>query len=355
MREHRYSVEMPHSPERLWALFQDYDNWTQYAPMVIAVEVVHPGDADGNGLLRRVIYKMPLGRRGSALELVTDVVAAKGYTFTMLSFTTRAGPDRRRPPRAHRPEPHPVLVRGAVQPREAPWRWFEGPIYRFINKQNEASMRRASEWLTAASRVPARSRRRRRLGVTTMHAAVLKGKAQIEVDDVPVPAVEAGDGAARGQPLRRVRVRPPHGDARLGPARVRSVATSGAARSSRSATALTGWSVGDHAWADRTSAAARASRAGPVGRRCASPATRRAPTTTRARSPSTCGPTRHRWCACRQACRCGTRRWPNRSPSRCTAITLSGIAPGQRAHRARRRTDRRARRSPRCGPWASTT
>jgi len=29
-----------------------------------------------------------------------------------------------------------------------PWRWFEGPIYRFINKQNESSMRRLSAWLT---------------------------------------------------------------------------------------------------------------------------------------------------------------------------------------------------------------
>ncbi|MGH9081665.1 MAG: hypothetical protein ACRDYE_16580, partial [Acidimicrobiales bacterium] len=29
-----------------------------------------------------------------------------------------------------------------------PWRWFEGPIYKFINKNNEDSMRRASAWLT---------------------------------------------------------------------------------------------------------------------------------------------------------------------------------------------------------------
>ena len=35
MREHRYTLEMPHSPARLWALFQDYDNWTAYAPMVL--------------------------------------------------------------------------------------------------------------------------------------------------------------------------------------------------------------------------------------------------------------------------------------------------------------------------------
>jgi hypothetical protein len=32
---------------------------------------------------------------------------------------------------------------------QAPWKWFEGPIYRFINRQNEASMRALSDWLSA--------------------------------------------------------------------------------------------------------------------------------------------------------------------------------------------------------------
>ena len=31
----------------------------------------------------------------------------------------------------------------------APWKWFEGPIYRFINRKNEASMRALSDWLAA--------------------------------------------------------------------------------------------------------------------------------------------------------------------------------------------------------------
>jgi hypothetical protein len=31
---------------------------------------------------------------------------------------------------------------------KAPWRWLEGPIYRFINRQNEASMRALSAWLS---------------------------------------------------------------------------------------------------------------------------------------------------------------------------------------------------------------
>src|ERR1700682_5029770 len=87
MREHQYSFEMPHSPARVWALFQDYDRWTDYAPMVKRVDVLWPGDDHHNGRLRRVIYKMPLGREGSALELVTDVKAERGYTYTMISST----------------------------------------------------------------------------------------------------------------------------------------------------------------------------------------------------------------------------------------------------------------------------
>jgi hypothetical protein len=32
---------------------------------------------------------------------------------------------------------------------KAPWKWFEGRIYGFINKKNEESMRALSDWLTA--------------------------------------------------------------------------------------------------------------------------------------------------------------------------------------------------------------
>ena len=78
MREHRYSLDLPHSPARLWALMQDYPRWTEYAPMVVRVEVLHPGDRGGNGLLRRVVYRLPFGRVGSALELVTEVEPERG-------------------------------------------------------------------------------------------------------------------------------------------------------------------------------------------------------------------------------------------------------------------------------------
>ena len=148
MREHRFTLEIPHPVERVWALFQRYDLWTQYAPMVVGVEVIHPGDEKGNGLLRRVIYKMPLGRRGSAIELVTNLQPGSGYDYTMLSRrpgndqTGRVtleplGPDRTLLRFEERYNlTNPILKR------------FEGFIYRFINRQNEESMRRASAWLS---------------------------------------------------------------------------------------------------------------------------------------------------------------------------------------------------------------
>ena len=149
MREHRASFDLPHPPERLWALMQDYARWTEYAPMVLRVEVLHPGDGQGNGLLRRVVYRMPFGRTGCALELVTEVVPAAGYRYTMISRTPgndqtghvrleRVGPSRTR---LHFDERYHLT--------SAPWKWFEGPIYRFINRQNERSMRALSDWLTA--------------------------------------------------------------------------------------------------------------------------------------------------------------------------------------------------------------
>ena len=148
MREHRYSFEMPHSAARIWALFQDYDRWTDYAPMVRRVEVIYPGDADHNGRLRRVIFKMPFGREGTALELVTDVEPERGYTYTMISNSSgndQIGHVRLEPLTANR-----TLFRfdETYNLTSWPWRLFEGPIYRFINKNNEDSMRRASQWLS---------------------------------------------------------------------------------------------------------------------------------------------------------------------------------------------------------------
>jgi hypothetical protein len=135
----------------------DYGRWAEYAPMVIAVEVVYPGDAAGNGLVRRVIYRLPFGRRGSALELVSSVTPGDGYCYTMLSRTPgndQTGAVRLTDlpdggTRLHFEERYNLASR--------PWRWFERQIYGFINRKNEQSMRAMSDWLGAHPEYPANS------------------------------------------------------------------------------------------------------------------------------------------------------------------------------------------------------
>jgi hypothetical protein len=144
MREHEYTLELPHAAPRLWALFQRYDLWKEYAPAVLDVEIVYPGDANGNGLVRKVIYPLPLGRRGESFELVKNVVANHGYEYIMLRgglsgavALEPAGRNRTR-----------LRFRESFHLTTPILRWFEGPIYRFINRQNEASMRGAADWLS---------------------------------------------------------------------------------------------------------------------------------------------------------------------------------------------------------------
>ena len=148
MREHRYSIDFPHSAARLWALMQDYDRWTEYAPMVLRVDVLEPGDEKGNGLLRRVTFQMPFGRTGQAHERVSDVDPERGYSYTMLSKqpdNDQTGRLRLEPLGSNETRLH---FEERYNLTGWPWRWFEGPIYRFINKKNEQSMRSLSQWLT---------------------------------------------------------------------------------------------------------------------------------------------------------------------------------------------------------------
>jgi hypothetical protein len=145
MRRHEFTIELPHSARRLWALFQRYDLWKEYAPAVLDVEIVWPGDAGGNGLLRRVVYPLPFGRRGESFELVKNVRPDAGYDYVMLR-TGLSGSMSLEPlgPNSTR-----LRFRETFHMTTPVLRWFEGPIYRYINRKNEESMRAASAWLIA--------------------------------------------------------------------------------------------------------------------------------------------------------------------------------------------------------------
>ena len=139
MTTHEFDLEMPHSAARIWALFQDYDRWTDYAPMVHRVDILWPGDDEHNGRLRRVFYKLPDDQTGTALELSptwcprwatpTRCSRTTGTTRRVTSGSTRLGPNRTM---LHFDET------ANIDPE----------IYEFINKHNEDSMRAASQYLT---------------------------------------------------------------------------------------------------------------------------------------------------------------------------------------------------------------
>jgi hypothetical protein len=145
VRHHQFELEMPFSAARIWALFQRYDLWKEYAPSVLEVEIVYPGDAGGNGLLRKVIYPLPFGRRGESFELVTNVKPERGYDYLMLR-TGLSGSMSLEPLTRNRTR---ICFRESFHMTTPVLRRFEGPIYRFINKKNEESIRGAATWLAA--------------------------------------------------------------------------------------------------------------------------------------------------------------------------------------------------------------
>ena len=157
----------------IWALFQDYDRWTDYAPMVQRVDVLYPGrrrpqrpatarhlqDAvRSGGLGARARHR----RRARRLHVHDDLGTPGNDQIghVQLNRSPRTG-------------------RGSASTRrynlqKAPFKWFEGPIYKFINKNNEDSMRRASAWLTAHPELPRRPGREVRRGLGLVEAVTMQ-------------------------------------------------------------------------------------------------------------------------------------------------------------------------------------
>ncbi len=133
---------MPHSAPRLWRLMQDYEKWPEFAkPMVTGIDVVSPGDKNGNGLVRRVNYKLPLGFKGTSTETISKVKPGVSYTYTSLKGTVG----------------HIFLERIDAKNTRLhfeenlklnwPFSWFQGRLQKFMEKYNRRTMMNMSTWL----------------------------------------------------------------------------------------------------------------------------------------------------------------------------------------------------------------
>ena len=190
----------------------------------------------------------------------------------------------------------------------------------------------------------------------TMRAAVYKGDRRVEVEDYPVPELGPGRRAARGEPLRGLRLGHPLRARGLGPAELGRRPRVHRARSPRSAPAVTRldgrrrrrrWPVG----ALRRVRVLPRRPAEPLLRPRRGGRGRRLPGCVRRLHQGAGGAS---CCACPTACRCATPRSPSRSRSRCTASRRARCsrASGCSSPAA----DRSARsRSPRSSSAASPT
>jgi hypothetical protein len=74
--DHTYSVEVDGTPEEVWSLFWSHRSGTRTFGE-ITIEVLHPGDVNGEGLVRHCQFPVPKwllsGGRGVSWEWLTQV------------------------------------------------------------------------------------------------------------------------------------------------------------------------------------------------------------------------------------------------------------------------------------------
>ncbi|MBA7645221.1 hypothetical protein ES703_52975 [subsurface metagenome] len=143
MKEYGYSIDIPHTAARIWAIMQDYDKWPEFAkPMVTGIKVINNGDENGNGLVRCVNYKLPLGFKGNSIETISDVEPGTGYTYTSLKGTVG---------KIRLEQIGDNLTRLHFEERlklNPPFSWFENSLQKFMEKYNKRTMLNMTRWLT---------------------------------------------------------------------------------------------------------------------------------------------------------------------------------------------------------------
>jgi len=85
MQEHLYAFEVEATPEELWTLF-----WTRRKGQVIEhgdvrIEILHPGDERGEGLIRHCHFRVPRyllsGGRAQSFEWLTEVEPGVSWRY----------------------------------------------------------------------------------------------------------------------------------------------------------------------------------------------------------------------------------------------------------------------------------
>jgi len=84
MQEHRYAVEVDGAPREVWELFW-YRGRRRPTSSGVSIEILHPGDEVGEGLIRHCTFRVPRyllsGGTGQSWEWLTEVTPYESWKY----------------------------------------------------------------------------------------------------------------------------------------------------------------------------------------------------------------------------------------------------------------------------------
>lgn len=83
MQDHRYSFEVEGTPEECWAIFLNRGPVIEHGD--VRIEILHPGDEAGNGLVRHAYFRVPKyllsGGRAQSWEWLTECKPYESWRY----------------------------------------------------------------------------------------------------------------------------------------------------------------------------------------------------------------------------------------------------------------------------------
>jgi len=84
VQDHTYSIEVDGSPEEVWSLFWSHRSGSR-SHGDVTIEILHPGDASGEGLVRHCRFPVPWwllsGGTGVSWEWLTEVTRPVSWRY----------------------------------------------------------------------------------------------------------------------------------------------------------------------------------------------------------------------------------------------------------------------------------
>jgi hypothetical protein len=167
MQDHRYSFEVDATPREVWQVFWSPKHRGQVIEHGdVRIEIYHPGDAIGEGLVRHCHFRVPRyllsGGVGRSWEWLTEVKPGESWRYDAIGkplWSKASGWTRLEDVGDGRTRVHFRETYHAFNP--ALRLLLERAVHRFISKDNDVLMKSAIEGGVRAIRTAQESRSRR--------------------------------------------------------------------------------------------------------------------------------------------------------------------------------------------------